>query len=260
VRTHTHTRTQTRSQPLSAHTHRCCRRAGTYMQVRTLTDLNVDTSRAETIQINVRSAAAHAAAPSGPGAPAPRARAPSRSRRRREHTRALPLQRRRPGASSACAPAHTAARAPRPSERLRFTADRCAPCSPSCRQLDITLPHMACSVLSLDVMDVSGEEQLDVSHNMFKARALRSLTPRSLRRLCAAPRADAHAQMPTPRRHAPRPRALCLRAQAHSLRLAHTGAPVAPRAAAAGCGWQAARGVSGALARRPRRAGAGGAA
>ena len=37
-------------------------------------------------------------------------------------------------------------------------------------QLDITLPHMACSVLSLDVMDVSGNEQLDVSHNMFKAR------------------------------------------------------------------------------------------
>jgi hypothetical protein len=30
---------------------------------------------------------------------------------------------------------------------------------------------MACSVLSLDVMDVSGEEQLDVSHNMFKARS-----------------------------------------------------------------------------------------
>ena len=27
---------------------------------------------------------------------------------------------------------------------------------------------MACSVLSLDVMDVSGEEQLDVSHNVFK--------------------------------------------------------------------------------------------
>jgi hypothetical protein len=30
---------------------------------------------------------------------------------------------------------------------------------------------MACSVLSLDVMDVSGEEQLDVSHNVFKASA-----------------------------------------------------------------------------------------
>ncbi len=29
---------------------------------------------------------------------------------------------------------------------------------------------MSCSVLSLDVMDVSGEEQLDVSHNIFKAR------------------------------------------------------------------------------------------
>jgi hypothetical protein len=54
---------------------------------------------------------------------------------------------------------------------------------------------MACSVLSLDVMDVSGNEQLDVSHNMFKARpkaACGVALPRGLRRaLPARPCADA---------------------------------------------------------------------
>jgi hypothetical protein len=56
--------------------------------------------------------------------------------------------------------------------------------SPPPLQLDVTFPHMACSVLSLDVMDVSGEEQLDVSHNVFKVRPV-------LHR--AAPRAASHA-------------------------------------------------------------------
>lgn len=94
--------------------------AGTFVQVRTVSELNVDTSRGETIQINVR------------------------------------------GAGRAAAPAP-----PAPGSPLRRTWR----CSHPRRQLDITLPHMPCSVLSLDVMDVSGEEQLDVSHTVLKARA-----------------------------------------------------------------------------------------
>lgn len=37
--------------------------------------------------------------------------------------------------------------------------------------LDITFPRMPCSVISLDVMDVSGDQELDVGgHNIFKRR------------------------------------------------------------------------------------------
>ena len=36
--------------------------------------------------------------------------------------------------------------------------------------LDVTFPRMPCSVVSLDVMDVSGEQELDVSHDVFKRR------------------------------------------------------------------------------------------
>ncbi|GBG61025.1 hypothetical protein CBR_g18620 [Chara braunii] len=36
--------------------------------------------------------------------------------------------------------------------------------------LNITFPHLACTVLSLDAMDISGEQQLDVVHNIFKRR------------------------------------------------------------------------------------------
>jgi hypothetical protein len=36
--------------------------------------------------------------------------------------------------------------------------------------LDVTFPRLPCSVISLDVMDVSGEQELDVSHNVFKRR------------------------------------------------------------------------------------------
>jgi hypothetical protein len=56
---------------------------------------------------------------------------------------------------------------------------------------------MACSVLSLDVMDVSGNEQLDVSHNMFKVRTEEPLPccagAHAVRRSMAAPHAPADA-------------------------------------------------------------------
>eukprot|EP00658_Telonema_sp_P-2_P056038 TRINITY_DN44533_c0_g2_i1.p1 TRINITY_DN44533_c0_g2~~TRINITY_DN44533_c0_g2_i1.p1 ORF type:complete len:402 (-),score=93.15 TRINITY_DN44533_c0_g2_i1:174-1379(-) len=34
--------------------------------------------------------------------------------------------------------------------------------------IDFSFPHLPCSLLSLDVMDVSGEQHLDVDHNVFK--------------------------------------------------------------------------------------------
>eukprot|EP00249_Psilotum_nudum_P012806 c23998_g1_i1 orf=473-1633(-) len=36
--------------------------------------------------------------------------------------------------------------------------------------LNVTFPTLACSVLSLDAMDISGEQHLDVKHNIFKRR------------------------------------------------------------------------------------------
>eukprot|EP00246_Nothoceros_aenigmaticus_P009149 TRINITY_DN24484_c0_g1_i1.p1 TRINITY_DN24484_c0_g1~~TRINITY_DN24484_c0_g1_i1.p1 ORF type:complete len:386 (-),score=50.80 TRINITY_DN24484_c0_g1_i1:56-1213(-) len=36
--------------------------------------------------------------------------------------------------------------------------------------LDITFPALACSVVSLDAMDISGEQHLDVRHTIFKKR------------------------------------------------------------------------------------------
>ncbi|CAH1773942.1 unnamed protein product [Owenia fusiformis] len=36
--------------------------------------------------------------------------------------------------------------------------------------VDITFPRIACAYLSIDAMDVSGESQIDVDHNVFKQR------------------------------------------------------------------------------------------
>jgi hypothetical protein len=94
---------------------RCCsRRAGTYLQVRTLTELNVDTSRAETIQINVRAPRAVARQRSGLSAQraGSRARSPWRGANGRAHTRCRCTQ----------PPRRASARA-----RVRAHARQCAP-------------------------------------------------------------------------------------------------------------------------------------
>ncbi|KAK3033880.1 hypothetical protein RJ639_033515 [Escallonia herrerae] len=39
-----------------------------------------------------------------------------------------------------------------------------------CRKFDVTFPALPCSILSLDAMDISGEQHLDVKHDIIKKR------------------------------------------------------------------------------------------
>jgi endoplasmic reticulum-Golgi intermediate compartment protein 3 len=44
-------------------------------------------------------------------------------------------------------------------------------------QLDVTFPGLPCSWGQIDVMDVSGELELDVDHDLFKKRLSADGTP-----------------------------------------------------------------------------------
>ena len=105
-----------------------------YMSVQPQTELLVDTSTGEQMQINVRSLLT----------------LPSPSRRFASRPPPLPPPTRRPPS----APWHTA-------RGLTEEADE---------KINVTFHEMPCAAMSLDVMDASGQTELDVDHDFYKQR------------------------------------------------------------------------------------------
>lgn len=52
-----------------------------------------------------------------------------------------------------------------------------APPAPPLLQFDVTFPRMPCAWLGVDAMDISGEVQLEVDHDVYKRRLSSEGTP-----------------------------------------------------------------------------------